>query len=908
MKKLFTLVLLLLMAAPFLLFAGTTGKLTGTVTDKTTGEALPFVNIILEGTNLGAASDIDGKYVILNIPPGKYSVKFQYIGYQTYVVEGVSVSIDLTTKVDAELSEVSLELQTVVVQATADVLKKDITSSQATVSASDIANLPVAEINDVLQLQAGITRDADGGFHVRGGRSSEISYKVNGITVTDAYDNSRGIEIDNSSIQEVQVISGTFNAEHGDAMSGIINAVTKEGGQKYTGQIKLYSSDYLSDFTDYFTNIDDYNPVANYNIQGSVSGPVPATSNKVAFFVNARYNYDDGYLYGLRKFNSKGDTLDGAAVPMNWSKRLIGQANLSIIASSAIKFNLEGLYSKEDYRDYNHFYKYNPDNDVTKYTNSFNSTITMTHTFSSSSFYTIKGSVFERKFKEYLFENPFDSRYIAPDSLRTLGYSFVDEGTNPHHFQRYMKTIQGIFDFTSQVSENHLMKFGAETKIHKMAFDDYNIIPKEDESGNTISPFEPDIPTTEATSREIYEEAPFEMAAYLQDKIEFENVIVNIGIRLDYFDSNGDVLVDPTDPNIYYPLRNPSDFGLTLPEDKWTDAALNDLSNRKSGFYKDAEARWALSPRFGVAYPISATGVVHFSYGQFVKIPSYRFLFDRASYKTPESGSTGSVFGNPALKPETTISYEIGFRQELSEDFLLDVTSFYRDIRDWVSSSPVIYTRNGVGYYTYINKDYANVKGVTLSFKKRFSNFWQFDINYTFQVAEGLNSTPEEEFNQTRNGSEPALYLVPLDWEQNHLLNVSIYAGMEDWGVSLIGRYGTGLPYTPSITPFYADKGITSGLTRNSRRRPGQFTIDLRVHKSFDLFGYELAAYVQVFNLLDSKVVTNVFGDSGKPDYTTEGQNIGYDPNRPNTVEEWLRYPTNYAPPRLVQLGFEITF
>jgi len=162
-------------------FAGTTGKIAGKVTDKTTGEPLPFVNIIIVGTNLGAATDIDGNYVILNISPGKYSVKAQYIGYQPVLVENVSVSIDLTTSVDFTLLESAVELEEVVVQGKQDLVKKDVTSSQSLISAEQIEVLPVAEFDDILQLQAGVTRDAAGDFHIRGGTTSEVAYWVNGV-------------------------------------------------------------------------------------------------------------------------------------------------------------------------------------------------------------------------------------------------------------------------------------------------------------------------------------------------------------------------------------------------------------------------------------------------------------------------------------------------------------------------------------------------------------------------------------------------------------------------------------------------------------------------------------------------------------------------------------------------------
>lgn len=892
MKKLSTVFLLLIAFIPVSLFGGTTGKLTGKVVDKKSGEALPFVNVVIEGTTLGAATDLDGKYTILNIPPGKYSVKFQYVGYQTKIVQNVQISIDLTTVQDAIIEETAVEMQAIVVEGKTDRIQKDITSSQARVTSEEIKNLPVAEVNDLIQLQAGVTRDAGGGFHIRGGRSSEIAYWVNGISVTDAFDNSRGIEIDNSSIQELQVISGTFNAEYGQALSGIINTVTKEGGQKYRSDIKVYGGDYISNFTDYFVGVDKVNPVANYNVQASLSGPIPYTDNKINFFANGRYVYDDGYLYGYKYFTPTGDSADGALTAMNWNKRFIGQGNLTALLSGSLKLNAELLFSTEKFRDYNHGFKWNPDGDVNKFADSYNATATLTHTLSSKSFYTLKISQFNKNFKEYLYEGLDDPRYIHPDSLRTIGYAFLTMGTNLHRFERETTTLIGKFDFTSQVSENHLIKLGFEGRWHKLFFDDFSLEPMRINNIEVV-PFVPSVPAENTPNRTKYNNEPIEFSAYIQDKIEYENVIINIGLRLDYFDSRGNILVDPTDPNINLPLR----------------AELEKLSyaEKEPYFYKNASAKWSLGPRFGIAYPISDKGVLHFSYGQFLQVPSFQYLFNRGPYYVPNTGSGYGPYGNPDLKPQQTIMYEIGFKQEFFDEFSLDLTGFYRDIRNWITAGSLITTRNLVTYSTYINKDYSNVKGVTLNLNKRFSNHYSIDLNYTYQVAEGSNSSPEDEFFAQLGNNEPTLFLIPLDWDQRHLFNFSFFLGDVDWGASVIARYGTGLPYTPSITQYTADRGITSGLQRNSRIRPTQFSLDLRLHKSFDVAGLNVTTFLRIFNLLDSKITVNVFGDTGKPDYTTEGKNIGEDSRRPNTVEEYLRYPWNYGEPRKIEFGFEFS-
>ena len=189
-----------------------------------------------------------------------------------------------------------------------------------------------------------------------------------------AYDNSRGIQIDNYSVQEMQVISGTFNAEYGNAMSGIVNTVTKTGSNDYHGSILLYSGDHASDFTEYFPHIDDLDLFSTYNFQGSLSGPVPFTNNVLTFFLNGRYIYDDGYLFGEMRYNPDGTQASGETVPMNWSRNIYGQGNISLAPVQELKILFEGLYSDIDYQDYNHEYRWNPDGDVNKFARSYNLT------------------------------------------------------------------------------------------------------------------------------------------------------------------------------------------------------------------------------------------------------------------------------------------------------------------------------------------------------------------------------------------------------------------------------------------------------------------------------------------------------------------------------------------------------
>ena len=183
-----------------LAIAGTTGKLAGRVTAKETGEPLIGANVMIEGTPLGAATDLDGNYYILQIPPGSYSVRFSMIGYQTLVINEVRIKIDLTTTIDDALAGSVLGMEEIVVQAERPMIQTDVTYSQASISSDELEMLPVEEFEDVIALQAGVVK-TNGEIHVRGGRGGEIAYMIDGITVTDPFNSDIAVEIENNAIQ-----------------------------------------------------------------------------------------------------------------------------------------------------------------------------------------------------------------------------------------------------------------------------------------------------------------------------------------------------------------------------------------------------------------------------------------------------------------------------------------------------------------------------------------------------------------------------------------------------------------------------------------------------------------------------------------------------------------------------------
>jgi len=897
-------------------WSGTTGKITGIVTDVQTGEPLPGVNVLIEGTTMGAATNMKGYYVILNVHPGTYTLIASMIGYEKVKMKNVKVSVDLTTTINFKLHETVLKLgKEIVVTAERPIVTKDLTAAEANIDADRIANLPVQEVSEVLNLQSGVTVDEAGGIHIRGGRSSEVAYWIDGISVTDAYDGGISVEVENEAVQELQVISGTFNAEYGHAMSGIVNIVTKEGGEKLHGDITAYGGDYLSGHRATFYNIDDINPLANRNLQASLDGPVPFTNNKLTFYSTVRYYNTDGWLYGQRRFVPKPypiiipnpekqgemDTTyssvgDSGAVPMNCLKKLTAQAKLTYHISPSLRLSIGALGSQIDYRDYNHIWRFNPDGDVRKFNRGYNLSFLLTHTLSSRTFYTINISNFYKEFREYLYKNPFDTRYVSPDSLYEGPNSFNNDGTNMHHFNRSTSTLVEKFDFTSQVTPVHQIKAGEEVRIHKLFLDEFYIQKKQDPSGAYIQPFQPTVLDISTLSHNLYNRKPIEFSAYVQDKIEFKSMIVNVGLRFDYFDARAKVLADPQDPNIYQPFKVEHD-SLSFKE-------------REKIWYKNVKAKYQLSPRFGIAYPITDRGVIHFSYGHFLQIPSFEYLYANPGYKVPQSSGIHGVYGNADLEPQRTVMYELGLQQQILEDIGVDITGFYRDVRNWVTTSPQIETAiPGVDYIKYINRDYANVRGITLSLNKRRTGFYSFDVQYTFQVAEGSNSDPNDEFIAMQNNEEPRREIVPLNWDQTHTLNVSIILGTRNWGLSLVGRYGSGYPYSPIIgRTSRQGRNLSTGLRTNSRRKPSTSTFDLRAYKNFYVGPLKVTFFTNVFNLFDRKNEVGVFQDTGRAGYTLQMKNIAPDSRMHNTLKEFFTRPDYYGAPRRVQVGVEVNF
>ena len=372
--------------------------------------------------------------------------------------------------------------------------------------------MPVTEVSEVLRLQGGVTVDSDGGIHMRGGRTSEVSYMVDGIPMSDSYDGGIGIQIENDNIQELQVISGTFNAEYGKALTGVVNMITKDGGNQFEGSLHTYSGDYLSD-DPIFSNLDEFNFQDDQSISGTLSGPL--LKDKITFYSSGRINSSNGWLNGLQTFTIYGDTVfkdnndnlyyDGNETRrspyykgLNWHSSWSTQNKLTFNILKRTTIKLNSIFNSRESQDFNHSLQLLENAQRTNYDNGQFLSLNISHSLSPSSFFQLNISENRYKREVYLFEDPFDRRYITPDSLFLSqleyeipehiiaeygenvqydpAYSLYRAGVDNRRFNRETRTRNYKLDFTSQVDKYNQIKFGVDISEHLLTLDSYSIL------------------------------------------------------------------------------------------------------------------------------------------------------------------------------------------------------------------------------------------------------------------------------------------------------------------------------------------------------------------------------------------------------------------------------------------------
>jgi outer membrane receptor protein involved in Fe transport len=883
--------------------AQTTGKVAGRLVDRTTGEPLAGANVMLLGTVFGAAADPDGNYFILNVPPGRYDIQANMIGYGAVRMNGIGISVNSTTNLSFRLERTALQGEAVVVTASAVSFKKDQTSSVRNVSADQIAKLPIENMDQVVNMQTGVVQG-----HFRGGRSSEVAYLVDGLQVVNSFSeySRQSVTVEKEVVQDLEVIKGTFDAEYGRAMSGMVNAVTKEGGNRWHGSLSAGAGNFLTSHDDVFIGLGSSaglrrNLSQDYKVQ--IDGPL--WREHLTLFANYRFQNNRGPINGIRRFNPWDYSVYPSVDPATWHLEHTGDNAYvpmqqdtyhnftgKLTARLGAKLKVNGLYTfnGSKNRRYDFSYKYNPDGLPWDFSRVHFGAVEINHMISRSLFYDLKLSATSREEQSYLFENPLDVRILSPNYRSSLETGFFTGGqADPGKRKDTFLRGDTKFDLYWQANKTHGLKTGFLATSHVVdrwradvrntyeGLSMANDMVVDPETGKISFPnYIPEVIPITANTIDIYKVRPYELSAYLQDKMEFDEMVIKLGVRYDYFNAN-----------TRYPSnwRNPSNQ-LALPDSMLSVQLAND-------------PQFQVSPRLGLSYKLSDQAVLRLSYGHFFQMPQMYSLYENNIFRVPPFDYQ-TTMGNPQLKAEKTVQYEIGLWQQLLQGMGLEVSVYYKDIYNLLSTT-VVTTYNQIQYGLFTNKDYGNARGFELTWDYAQGRLYSV-VNFTYSFTRGNADNPRQTFTRAGDSMDPITRLIPMSWDQRYTANATMAYSAGNLSLALTGYIHSGTPYT------YAPPGRSVlsriNLYENNSSKPTSVSADLSASYLLPLTGrHSIKFMLNAYNVFDRLNAVWVYGDTGQP-YATIVTKSDLDKHRSdfNDYYDQIRNPTGYSYPRSVKL------
>lgn len=856
------------------------GKISGVVTDRSSGEAIPGANVTtaVGGATVGATTDANGRYFLLNLAPGTYAVKASIIGYGPVEKTDVRVRQDLTTQVDFALAEQSIQAEAITVVAERPLVEKSLTSSRTSIDVSEINNtMPVTDLADLIDTSPSVFR----GF-VRGGRKSESKILVDGIDVSDTYfragegtsvwspytstnrsqDGEFGVGINASSVQSLDIISGTFNAEYDAASAGVINVVTREGGERLEGRLFVRSGQgvknagpdvfnnsfasgegtsslmqtYLNEretllnsgdeanrlkATEIYTFTSDQTEYGNarpVEAEFSLGGPMGRVGG---FYLTTRYNKARAYMPNEYHLSIR------HSLKLTFRPSESGKLTGSLMVDDGGKL---GGWTNRDFSPRYIFYLPGYSGNKKLGTMGY---LSWTHSLSSRTFYEVKVSQLNRT-SEFGYSDDDNDGFVevgedgdfivltsSAESDKYLGVNgsavladgrrsfFSPDPGNEKYFNltfgnnRFRSGQPGFYyedldrnvfqvkgDLTSQVNYHHQVKAGILYRHHTVS--QFQQRTQVKVIYDNLFPFE----TTEYTVH------PKEYAVYVQDRIEYEGIIINGGVRLDAFDVG---------------VTNFTDF--FNPSEETTLANGQKVRQQIRG--ESVDLKWFFQPRLGISHPITENAAMHYSWGKFYSPPAFSYLYDNFG-----------VFANPSLpfvvdvdaEPVQATAYEMGIQYGFDRNHLIDVTGYYRDIENYgrigYAINPDQAGNPGFGSYTFQTSfGYADARGVEFALERRAgSPYFSGRVNYAYsyiKAAANAGSTshvPDKTSYSAVNDTE-----IPFadrhtfnTYEQNVNGGDNALIGGYDrkhrFGVTLTADFST-------LTPSAGDQLSLTGIT-----------------------------------------------------------------------------------------------
>jgi len=819
------------------------GKIVGVVKDVSSGEPLPGANVVIVGTTMGASTDKEGRYFILNVPPGAYTLQATYVGYQTLQKSNVRVSLDFTTEVNFDLSSEVIELGKVVtVVAERPLVEKTLTQSRSTVGVQELDNtLPVADLSDIVETAASTFQG-----YIRGGRKYETKTLVDGVDVSETYfsggtgafgifdvghvyqgfrrseiKETATVDVPTGAVQELSIYAGTFNAEYPTASAGIINLVTKSGGDKLHGKVffrgkplneqKHFGSNvywmkdsrggnvgyfeekqnYLNAGTDYgrraaslYTWTEDlavskymYDPKdsvglgRSYEVEGYLNGPVPFLGTKAGFYLSLRYQ-----------------KMRPTPLPFDEDKRVTGSLKLHYDLKPHMRLTAYGQV--EDGGKLFNFvnWKFNPKwayymEGAPRYKDVAGmGYLKWTHTINPKTFYEVQISQnnktdwigypdddgdgkpeIDEKGDFIDFDNideyvKYVGGVIEPDTIkdaagnvisigrrikprsqdgyvaghfgdpnyRVFFYETIDprsgvneakanfyktDGTyrTAYPAPLYSKTTRNVStikaDLTSQVTYTHQVKAGVQFRYHHV---DVNHLQSELGGAGNKYP-------TSVFHVDFHRFFPKEFAVYTQDRVEYKGLIINVGGRVDAYDTDTRRFKNDFHPwNVVY--NDPKKKELI---------ELQPVRGEKVGW------KWFFSPRVGVSHPVKDNMAMHYSFGKFIQYPNFASLYEDYNF-TNYAASPEIATKWVNQEPMRSTSYEMGLQYAPLAELGLDVSVYYRDVENYGTLSYLLTPYAGQGLRLYTSWGHADSRGIEVSLDKRPGRWWAGRVTYSY--------------------------------------------------------------------------------------------------------------------------------------------------------------------------------
>ncbi len=921
---------------PILALAQGTGTISGTVTDAKTGQVLPFANVIITGTSMGAMTLEDGRFAIRGVPPGTYTVKAMMMGYKAGEKPDVRVQagepIELTFKLE---ETIVMKTQEIVVTGERPMVEVTSSDYRQGVDEDQVKEMPVDDVIEAISLKSGIVKTGDE-LHVRGGRSGEVQIQIDGVPVDDPLGGGT-VDVGYLGASGSEIVSGGMDAEYGDAQSAIINITTKEGGSVFGGEVRYMTDDfgradktytnydrisvgfggptfwrslryYISGeatFTDTETNTIEpreetkitewlkYRPrlSQSYNIQSKLSytqkkykvtGEAILSRSKYDIYM---HNWNiDGYVQnvyyfqrlrpvmGEETYNFAGITVidhgpwvenpqslnprpivvvelvrdpetgqthdvfytnfravDFGETTVLWDEAIVAPDGQSVLGyRSWVLFNgFQFPFSEfSNFREDSSYVYFNSATRTPEVENdNLHLKLSFNHNISSKVLYSVKLSRLQLNTLNTVGgKQPAqfasaglpvtlpNGTYLEGGITNAVWYTDSD---NPYFVTAYDyplyskdRTVQYLMrtDLTSEQFKGHRLKTGLQL-IYNDLEQDQRVFPALRRLNTETELYQ------QGWNVNVFHNFNAEGACYAQDKWEYEGMVLNAGLRFEFFSTGNNDEIEINSAEI----------------------------NPEVEKYK---YNW--SPRLGFAFPITDRDKFFFHYGRFTQWPSRTYLF-----RTQDAiGSTGTL-GNPNLGPELTISYQAGISHQFTEDIAANFVVFNKDIFGLISSTLVTDDSTGLQSFRFINRTYASSRGLEISLEKRLTRRLGFEIYYTYSFADGVAS--DADFGRSAEGlTHLPTDELPLDWDQRHTFNVTLRLRDENrWGATAIYSFGSGLPWTP----FDRFARLQDPSWENSRQLPSTHSLSVQGRKQFSIYGRELTLFFDGRNLLNDDIL-----------------------------------------------------